>query len=355
MNSQKARIAVIGAGWWATDFHLPAILANPNAELVALCDPHAGRLEKAAQVYSPHATYADYHDMLAQEKLDGAIIVTPHATHFPIARDCLEAGLHLLIEKPLTLYARDARQLMDMAAARRLEVMVGYPYHYSPSGLRARQAVQNGELGNLQYVVCSYSTDVYEFLTGKVAPDHSPIHFRVHGPSDNYNRADMLGGGEGHLQLTHAAALMFFITGLRARRVQAVMSTQGLAVDLIDAMSVEFDNGAVGIVGGTGNGRGAYGLTLHSYGDAGSFIADMGVGQISLRKRDGSREDLSQLKHSGDSHYFTTNNFVNILLGQEANGSPIDVGVRTVELLDAAYRSAQQDGRPVLIEELYAD
>src|SRR5690349_19120607 len=101
----KARIAVIGAGWWATYAHIPAVLGNPSAELVAACDADALRLQAAAKAYHIGQTYTDCGEMLAHERLDGAVIATPHATHYRIARDCLEHGLHVVVEKPMTLYA----------------------------------------------------------------------------------------------------------------------------------------------------------------------------------------------------------------------------------------------------------
>nr|MDQ2999081.1 Gfo/Idh/MocA family oxidoreductase [Chloroflexota bacterium] len=78
----KARIAVIGTGWWSTYTHIPALQANLAAELVALCDADDQRLQAAAQAYGVERTYADHQAMLANEALDGIVIATPHATHF---------------------------------------------------------------------------------------------------------------------------------------------------------------------------------------------------------------------------------------------------------------------------------
>src|SRR3954465_14437950 len=95
----KAGIAVIGTGWWATYTHIPALQANPSAELVALCDADPGRLQAAAQAYGVGRTYADHQTMLANEALDGVVIATPHATHYQLAKDSLIHGLHVLVEK----------------------------------------------------------------------------------------------------------------------------------------------------------------------------------------------------------------------------------------------------------------
>src|SRR6266498_4075746 len=150
--SQKIRTAVIGAGWWSTAHHIPGLLAHPDAELVAVCDPHEERLANAVQAFELQKTYRDYREMLEKETLDAAIIVTPHATHFEIARDCLQKNLHLLIEKPMTLFARDARELLLMAEEHSLQIALGYAYLYFQHAERAKAALSSGQLGEIQYV-----------------------------------------------------------------------------------------------------------------------------------------------------------------------------------------------------------
>ena len=351
--TNKARIAVIGTGWWATDFHLPGLKANPDAEITAMCDTDPLRLSKAAAAYPDGRTYSDYREMLAHEDLDAAIIVTPHATHYTIARDCLERGLHLLIEKPMTLFAGDARELVNLAAAQGKELMVGYPYLYSPLAQRAHVVVSSGELGPIHYVINSFTSDMTHFLGGNVSSENPPItHYKVHGPSDAYNRPEQMGGGQGHLQLTHGLGLMFYVTGLRAQVVNARMSNHGRKMDMADALTVEFDNGALGIIGSSGEARVGAGVMLKVLCESGACNFDSALQAAVLQRKDGESEDLSKLGRWG-GRYSVTDNFVQVVLGRAANGSTGENGLRVVEVLDAAYRSAQQDGRAVRIEELY--
>ncbi len=93
-----ARIAVIGTGWWSTTAHIPALQANPNADLVALADIRADAVEKAARHFGVERTYTDVHEMLARERLDGVVIAVWHAAHYEAARPCLEQGLHTVLE-----------------------------------------------------------------------------------------------------------------------------------------------------------------------------------------------------------------------------------------------------------------
>lgn len=351
---EKIRIGVIGAGWWSTDQHIPGLLAHPEVELVAVCDPHEGRLAEAAKAYQLKQTYADYRKMLANEQLDAAFVVTPHATHYTIAKDCLEHNLHLFIEKPMTLYAREASELVRMAQAQCREIAIGYSYLYYQHAERGREIVSQGGLGEIQYIDCSFSSDVTSFLSGKVSADNPPYrHFAVNAPSENYNHPELLGGGHGHLQMTHGLGWMFGVTGLRATRVQAMMSNLGRAVDMVNAFTVEFEGGALGIVGGTGNAVGTHRTSLAVYCEEGAYVADSFAGFAGVRRKDGTREELHWRPTMG-TRYNTTHNFVDTLLGRAANRASGEIGWRAVELLEAAYHSSQLNGQPVSIAELYS-
>jgi predicted dehydrogenase len=146
---------------------------------------------------------------------------------------------------------------------------------------------------------------------------------------------------------------MFFVTGLRAKRVQAVMANLGRALDMVDAISVEFSNGALGIVGGTGNAVNTWRTSLAAYCENGAYLFDSWAGFAGLRRRDGTREALD-LKPAGETRYLNTHGFIDCIRGAQANPAPGELGWAAVELLDAAYRSAREGGRPVEIAELYA-
>ena len=348
----KARIAMIGTGWWGTEVHIPAILSHPDATLVAACDRNPERLRAAAEAYSISRTYSDHREMLANEELDGVIIATPHATHYAIAKDCLEHASHVLLEKPMTLFAPDARDLVKLAAARNRTLMMGYPYLFLPHVVRAREVLLSGELGDVQYVACTFASNVIDFFTGAMRPELSPVPYRVQGPGNDYNDVSMTGGGEGHLQITHIAGLMFFVTGLRATRVHALMANHGLQADLVDAMTVAFDNGALGLIGGTGNAGRNYKMSLTVYGSKGCIDADTRRGEVVIRRADGS--DIPLGEHPAPNmRVVTTHNLIDVILGRADVGAPGDIGWRTVELLDAAYRSAAQDGCGVTVDSLY--
>ena len=347
----RARIAIIGTGWWSTFAHIPALQANPAAELVALCDRDEEKLRRAAEVYGVERTYTSHLEMIAEERPDGIIIATPHATHFELARDCLRHSLHVLIEKPMTLYATHARELVETARSNGREIIIGYTSNYHPHALRAREIMQSGVLGRPQFVVCTMVSQVIDFLRGDKPA--LPTLFPVHGPGAVYTQPSLSGGGQGHLQLTHVIGLLLFVTGLRARRVFALMNNHGLALDLVDAMTVEFEGGVLGTVGGSGNAfEGRLSVEVHC--ERGSLVLDLAGNRLSVRGADGTNEEHGVPLARADVQATTSQNLVDVILGQAVNGAPGEVGWRTVELLDAAYRSAKQDGAPIMVASLYA-
>ena len=98
----KARMGVIGAGWWATQFHIPSLKAYEKADLVGIADVKPEKAAAAADYYDIANTYGDHRELLAAG-VDGVVIAVQHAYHYEVARDALDAGVHVLVEKPMTL------------------------------------------------------------------------------------------------------------------------------------------------------------------------------------------------------------------------------------------------------------
>lgn len=343
----KARIGIIGTGWWATDTHIPALLAHPNAELVALCDSDKGRLHAAATRYEVDHTYTDAGQMLAETQLDGVVIVSSNASHYAAAKACLLANLHVMLEKPMTIYAADARELVELAEQQGKELIVGYPFNFAPYAVRAREVIASGELGAVQYVDLVYNSYMTPLFTGRQQGKYT-----VHAP-DQYTKPELLGGGHGQVQVTHGAGLLFYVTGLRPTRVSGLMRNHGLAVDLVDTMNVAFDGGAIGTASGTGNFKGlAFRLLVGCEDGWVDLDGRRGVGEI--HRNNG---DVEEIHHTQEQEkplrYYTAHNLVDVITGDAPNGSSAEVGWRAVELLDAAYRSATQDGAFVEVQSLY--
>ncbi len=355
----KVKIAVIGTGWWATNAHIPGLLKHPQAEIV-LIDPNPLALAAAASHYHLEASaYPSLKDALAaQPDIKGAIVVVPHRFHYQVARDVLESGLHLLIEKPMTLYAQDARHLVELADARGLEIMVGYFYPHTALYQEARKRIDDGLIGDIEYITCSMTSLTIELYRGRPQAYDATMRFPVTRPGDStYSDPAISGGGQGHLQVTHSTGLMFGLApGLRAEAVTAFMNPLDTRVDVADAFAVRMNNGAVATVGSTGNitpgDRGV--LEVHLHGSKGRLLVDLNGGYFHLRQHSGSDEHRD-VPGTPDLGQKSPQRFVDMILGEASNPAPgRDMGLYSVELLDAAYKSAAQDGMPIKTASLYA-
>ncbi len=352
----KARIGIIGTGWWATTAHFPSVKAHPKAELVAAADVRPDILAKAAEKYDVANTYTDYGQMLDKEDLDGVVVAVWHAEHFEVARTCLENGLHVMLEKPMVLRAAHARELVDVATKNKRELIIGYPWHFTPHTLRAREVVQSGELGRVLFVNSIFASAVLQFLRGEDKTYEAVFGYPVVGPGDVYADIEKSGGGQGHLQVTHSAALSLFITGLKPVSTMAMMENLDVHTDVVDAMAVRLDNGALATVGSIGTVRPGDGdiLTTQIVCEDGQVTLDSIGGTGSIRHKDQSLETFEPLAEEAIyPMQVTAANLVDVITGDAANGSPAEVGWRVVELLDSAYRSVADSGRQVQVEELY--
>jgi predicted dehydrogenase len=343
-----ARIGVIGCGWWATRAHLPALVANPDALVAAIADPNVDNLRRAAQRFEVplDRTFGDAVEMLDQVELDAAIIAVPHDAHANLARLVLDRGLHLLLEKPMTIHPADARDLVDRAASRGVEIVVSYPWHYNRQVLAVREAIAAGRIGTIEYVSCQFASIVRELYRGNPEPYREILGYSVNPPgARTYADPAIAGGGQGQTQITHSAALLFFVTGLVPTHVAAMTESFELEVDLVDAAAVRFASGAVGSLGSTGSvlpGQDEM-LEYRIFGTGGHIVFDVNDGYGAVFGSDGEVERLPAV--AAEERYpdwAPTDNIVDIALGRGTNGSPASNGVLAVEFVDAIYRSAAE-------------
>jgi predicted dehydrogenase len=350
------RVGVAGVGHWARTAHLPAVAAHPDAELVAIADPDAGNLERSRQRYGVDAAFDDPLAMLAACDLDALIVATPHVFHYPIAAAAIASGLHVLIEKPLVLDPADGRRLIGAADDAGVEIVVGYTWHYNRQVLRARQWIGEGRLGTIQYVQSFFGSSPVNLYRGDPGADAYAYGAGADfdGPlPTTYSQPHLSGGGQGQTQLTHSIALLLFMTGLEPERVAAFMERQSTDVDVVDALSVRFRGGALGVVGSTG----AVSPVTHTdtleyiiHGSSGHLHFDVMDGALRLYAQDGPIDEPVLPAAERYPMARPAQNLIEVALGTGANGSPVAVGQRTAEVLHAAYRSADLGGMALDVE-----
>ena len=338
------RIGVIGAGWWSTDHHMPSLRSYDKADFCAIAELKSAKLSKAADYFGIDLTFEDYKEMFATAKLDGVVIAVQHSYHYQIAKDALEAGLHVFVEKPMTLESKHAWDLVQLADSKKLHLMVGYTYHFSDHAQIARRLVQSGQIGEIDFISILYTSWVEEYLRGNPEKYSDAFEFRLTAPEvDSYSNPLNSGGGQGFLQVVHPLGMLFWVTGLRGDEVFAFMNNSDLKVDLIDSFSFRLTNGAIGTIGSHGGATPEQTLdqTLIYYGSKGFIRQDIIHGKLSMHLKNGEVEDFPDLElDEVYKSYLPVRSFVDLIAGEGENKSPGWVGARAIEFLEAGCKSA---------------
>ena len=157
-------MAVIGAGYWGPNLVRTA-LATPALRLQWLCDLD---VERAQAVLGPCSTVRAtdrYDEVLADPGVSAVAIATPAASHFDLVRSALEAGKHVIVEKPLTPSVAEGAKLAALARQSGLVLMCDHTYCYTPAVRQIRELIRGGEIGEIQFV------DSVRINLGLVQPD----------------------------------------------------------------------------------------------------------------------------------------------------------------------------------------
>src|SRR5712671_823913 len=249
---KKVRIGIIGAGWWATSVHIPAVKSHPDAELVAIQSREKAKAEKIARDFGAKHACASLKEILALKDLDAVIVSSTPNVHYAQARAALERGLHVLIEKPMTFTADEARELVDVAAQKKLQLLVSCPWQFTRHGIEARRLIHSGALGEIKMISILMTNPVDKLLRGiNTTPTHGLDNVYVEPRKGSYNDPAIAGGGQIFCQVSHAAAYLTFLTGLRPAEVYARFDRDGSPNDIYNALTVTLENGALATLAST--------------------------------------------------------------------------------------------------------
>lgn len=144
-------IALVGCGYWGKNY-VDTLRDIDDVNVKYICDLKEENLAPLRKKLPNSLFFHDYKDILKYSDIDGVIIATPTATHFKIAKDFLEAGKNVLVEKPLTNNSKDAKILCDIADKNNLILMVGHIFKYNPAIVKIKELIDSGELGELRYI-----------------------------------------------------------------------------------------------------------------------------------------------------------------------------------------------------------
>lgn len=152
-STDMVRIGIIGCGGIANGKHLPSLAKLDNVQVVAFCDIIESKAQEAAKEYgAPGAkVYVDYKKMLDAGGFEVVHVCTPNDAHAPITIDALEAGNHVMCEKPMAKTAADARRMVEAAKRTGKKLTIGYQSRHRPDSQYLYEACRRGELGEIYY------------------------------------------------------------------------------------------------------------------------------------------------------------------------------------------------------------
>jgi predicted dehydrogenase len=236
---ENIRIGLINTGWWAEMMYLPALQSHPHAETAAICGRDQGRAGEVAAKYHIPLVFSDYREMIQQGHLDAIIIAAPDEWHHRMTVDALQAGLHVLCEKPLGMNAREALDMLEKAQAAGVKHMTYFTYRWMPFFRFARDLIAQGFIGRCYH--CDFR-QLSGFGRGK------DYEWRF-----DRNRANGALGDLGSHMIDLARWLIGDIATVTAQ-LGCFGSRQGIEGETTDPandsalLMVEFSNGAHGLI-----------------------------------------------------------------------------------------------------------
>ncbi|WP_406944906.1 Gfo/Idh/MocA family protein [Halobacillus sp. SY10] len=149
----KLKIAIIGCGGIANEKQMPSLAKLDTVEMVAFCDLVKERAVKAAAGYgiSEANVYTSYQELLEKEKLDVVHVCTPNKSHAEISIAALEAGNHVMCEKPMAKTASEAREMVDVSKRTGKKLTIGYNNRFRDDSLYMKDVCESGELGDVYF------------------------------------------------------------------------------------------------------------------------------------------------------------------------------------------------------------
>jgi predicted dehydrogenase len=154
LDGRPIRVAVVGLGYWGPNI-VRVLQELPDAQPTYACDVRPDRLHKISERYPAVRPTTSYDVILQNDEVDAVAIATPVSTHFDLAAAALEAGKHVLVEKPLAASSAEAEQLIRLAQKKRRTLMPGHTFLYSPPVLAGAELISSGELGHVYFISTS--------------------------------------------------------------------------------------------------------------------------------------------------------------------------------------------------------
>jgi len=328
--AKKVRVGFIAAGGIA-EGHWHRMQATGKAEVVALNDPSAAKLKifyERCPGSEKLPVYKDYRDMLKNEQLDAVIVQSPHYVHFEQSMYSLGKGLHVLSEKPMVCTIKHAKILMQKAKDANRILMISYQRHFDPMFRYIREQIAKGVIGEVQYMQAIQGQEWLRAVKG----------------TWRQKMAESC-GGQLNDSGSHLVDIVMWITGLKVSEVAAYSDNFKTEVDINSTLAMKFENGALGSMSVIGNAP-CWHEDHTIVGSKGAFyLRQGGIDELIQEDAVGKRVKIKLPKYTKNPDA----NFIDCILGKDVPQTPPECGLRTIEVTEAAWKSAAAGGKPVKV------
>ena len=344
----KAKIGVIGAGWWATEYHIPHLLERNDVELTSVCKLEEDELNFVKDKFGFKYASTNYLEALDFEKLDGVVIASPHFAHFENTKAAIERGYNIAVEKPMTTNTKDAQIIHDLVKEKKVELLTPNGFNWNPLVAKSEKYITDGVIGTIKHIDASFSSSLVDLFQGIPLSEANEHTFQ---PKASTWSDPSKAGGYGWGQLSHMFAGVLKITRLNPEKVFCFSVPSPTGVDYTDAISMKFQGGATGAFSGSAFVPKGYGggFNIRVHGDQGSLFLDFEINRERLLVRTNDKEAINEETKvgSGTMAYSTQlpiNTLVDICVGKDyQNHSDVSLNLKMVKILDAAYRSMNSE------------
>jgi predicted dehydrogenase len=325
------RLALIGCGIMGTAHEQRFDRFADRMKVVACVDIDEERARQAARVLGAQTATADFRDVLPDA--DAVLIALPHHLHHPVGMECLRAGKHVLMEKPLANTESECQELIAEAERQGVVLMVAYVQRYHPLTVRMGELIKAKAYGDVFHV--SLWTEQFT---------------RVGGADSWHHRADTLGGGQ---LFSHGCHYMDLLLDWLGEPVSGVhvgtnFGTPWMECEGTSDVSLKFASGAVGYHGATWGARGTrLGYSFHAHATEAMLEVDQGRDVLLLHRHGKEPEVLLQGEEGGKHTDRETAHFLDCV---EHNERPLTDGPRSLQSLRVIWRLYEAEEHGVVAD-----
>jgi predicted dehydrogenase len=341
--TKKARIGVIGAGWWAVANHVPILVADPSVDLGGVCRLGRAELDEIRDRFGFAFASEDYRDVLTDPDLDGVIIASPHSQHAEQTVAALNAGVHVLVEKPACVRISEALAMRNAETESGRRIMVPHGWNFRDYAPVARRWIAEGRIGAIRHVSLQMASPAEDLFTGKGFSGASSDMFQPQSSTWADPRAS---GGYGWGQLPHLLGILFYTAPLLEPLEVFGMAANGeTGTDLFDAATIRFDGGILGAMSGAATvpSYAPFQVDIRIFGETGMVLIDLERERIELWTNAGDR--LAHPMYGGEGAYSCTapvEAFITLCHGKQVeNRADSDMMLKCTRILDGFYRSVE--------------